>query len=383
MKLGQWISFLCIIIACVLLWQARSILLLVFTAVVLATALNGVVQRLGRSGMKRSRAVLLTILTTFLIITLAVYSIVPPFASQLFKLLSLVPVGLTRVVRWVEDLFNNRPTWLENVDFPDTSDLIEQAQPLLQSFVPNFFDFFSGSLSVVLQVLLLTILTLMLLANPGAYRQAMIQIFPSFYRRRADTILLDCEIALRNWMGGALISSSVVAVLSALGLWALNIQFVLAQALLAGLLNFIPNLGPTLSMIFPLTVAALDAPWKVIAVIILYIVIQNLESYWITPTVMANQVSLLPAMTLAAQLIFASLFGFMGLLLALPLAVVAKTLVQEVLIKDIMNNWGSKTYHEPPGLPEMVIATGAKPPNSSVDRSPDRDSEPPVDSDSI
>jgi predicted PurR-regulated permease PerM len=179
----------------------------------------------------------------------------------------------------------------------------------------------------------------MLLANPMAYRRAVVRMFPSFYRDRIDTVLGKCEIALGNWMGGALISSTVVALLTAIGLWALQIQFVLAQALLAGLLNFIPNLGPTLSMVFPLTVAALDAPWKVIAVLILYIVIQNLESYLITPTIMANQVSLLPAMTLAAQLIFARFFGFLGLLLALPLAVIAKTFIQEILIKDILDQW--------------------------------------------
>lgn len=76
-----------------------------------------------------------------------------------------------------------------------------------------------------------------------------------------------------------------------------------------------------------------------VAVLILYLVIQNLEAYVITPTIMANQVSLLPAMTLAAQLIFARFFGFLGLLLALPLAVIAKTFIQEILIKDILDQW--------------------------------------------
>ena len=347
MKLGQWVSFLGIIISLILLWQARNILLLVFTAVVLATALNSIAVRFRKSGMRRDRAVMLTLLLSFLLITLFTYLIVPPFANQLLKLGALVPQGFTRVVAWLEELLNNRPAWLENVQLPSAASLIQEAQPVLRAAVPNFFSFFSGSLSVVLQILLLTILTLMLLANPEAYRRAIIRLFPSFYRHRADAIFLECETALVSWMGGALISSTAVAVLSAIGLWVLGIQFVLAQALLAGLLNFIPNLGPTLSMVFPLTVAALDAPWKVVAVIILYIVIQNLESYWLTPTVMANQVSLLPAMTLAAQLVFASLFGFMGLLLALPLAVVAKTLIQEVLVKDILDNWRSEKYREP------------------------------------
>jgi predicted PurR-regulated permease PerM len=352
-KLGQWISFLGIVIALILLWQARQILLLVFTAVVLATALNSVVERFRRAGIQRNRAVMLTLAIAFLVTVLVVYLIVPPFASQVWKLIGLVPSGFSRMVSDLETLLNNRPSWLEGVKLPSPANLIAEVQPFLKAVLPNFFDFFSGTLAAAVKVLLLIILTLMLLADPKAYRSAVIQLFPSFYRRRADAIFLECEVALSSWMGGALISSTAVAVLSAIGLWALQIQFVLAQALLAGLLNFIPNLGPTLSMVFPLTVAALDAPWKVVAVVILYIVIQNLESYWITPTIMANQVSLLPAMTLAAQLVFASLFGFMGLLLALPLAVVAKTLIQEVVIKDIMNNWSSSQYREPVEQPEI------------------------------
>jgi predicted PurR-regulated permease PerM len=327
------------VLVLVFLWQIRQVLLLLFTAVVLATALNGIVRQFVKLGIVRSRAVLLTVSFSFLLSLLFIYLIVPPFLDQFLQLVALVPKGFVIVVTWVETLLNNRPDWLADVELPSPSSLIDEIQPFLRAVVPNFFAIFSGSLAVVLQVLLLIILTLMLLANPLAYRHAIVQLFPSFYRNRIDAVLDDCELALRSWLGGALISSTVVASLSAIGLWALGIQFVLAQALLAGLLNFIPNIGPTLSMVFPLTVAALDAPWKVIAVLILYIVIQNLEAYLITPTIMANQVSLLPAMTLAAQLIFARFFGFLGLLLALPLAVIAKTFIQEILIKDILDQW--------------------------------------------
>ncbi|MGA1475836.1 MAG: AI-2E family transporter, partial [Prochlorothrix sp.] len=67
--------------------------------------------------------------------------------------------------------------------------------------------------------------------------------------------------------------------------------------------------------------------------------IQNLESYWLTPTVMAKQVSLLPALTLIAQIFFATVFGLLGLILALPLAVVAKVWIQELLVRDILDSW--------------------------------------------
>ena len=119
-------------------------------------------------------------------------------------------------------------------------------------------------------------------------------------------------------------------------------KLVLANALLAGLLNVIPNVGPTISTVFPMAVAILDAPWKAAAVLGSYILIQNLESYLITPSVMHHQVKLLPGLTLAAQFIFTVVFGPIGLLMALPLAVVFQVLIREVLIHDVLDRWKSK-----------------------------------------
>ena len=94
---------------------------------------------------------------------------------------------------------------------------------------------------------------------------------PSFYRRRARSILYECGKALSNWMVGVLISSLFVAILAGIGLYLLGVKLVIANALLAGILNVIPNVGPVISTIFPLSVALLAEPWKAVAVLILYI----------------------------------------------------------------------------------------------------------------
>jgi predicted PurR-regulated permease PerM len=88
-----------------------------------------------------------------------------------------------------------------------------------------------------------------------------------------------------------------------------------------------------------MAIALIEAPWKSLAVLILYIAIQQVESNLLTPIVMAQQVSLLPAVTLLAQLFFATFFGFLGLFLALPLTVVGQVWLKEVLIKDILDRW--------------------------------------------
>jgi predicted PurR-regulated permease PerM len=152
-------------------------------------------------------------------------------------------------------------------------------------------------------------------------------------------VLLLCGDALSSWMGGVLISSLCVALLAGIGLSLLGVKLVVANALLAGLLNVIPNIGPTLSTVFPMSVALLVSPWKALAVLGLYVLVQNLESYVITPSVMHHQVKLLPGLTLAAQLLFTVLFGPLGLLLALPLAVCLQVVIREVLIRDVLDPW--------------------------------------------
>ncbi|MBE9076018.1 AI-2E family transporter [Romeria aff. gracilis LEGE 07310] len=346
MKLGEWLGLICLAAALYILWQIRPLLLLLFAAVVIAIALNSLALQVQRLGLSRRAALPIVIIGSMLVGALFGLGIVPPFIEQFSLLIDLVLNGIDTLPSRLEMLAESLPEPLqlpEQLRFPDLSDffawLTAPDSAALDVF-SNFFSFFNSSLQVLLQLLLVSVLALMLLFNPEAYRSAILRMFPAFYRHRADVIFGQCEVALGNWLGGILISSLFVFALSFLGLSLLGINLVLAHALLAGILNFIPNIGPTLSVAFPMMVALLSPePWKAIAVFILYLIIQQIEAYLLTPTVMARQVNLLPAFTLAAQIFFASIFGFLGLLLALPLTVVAKIWIQELVIQDILDGW--------------------------------------------
>ncbi|MEZ2234432.1 AI-2E family transporter [Microcoleus sp.] len=340
MKLGQWMGLLALIASCYILWQIRQALLLLFAAVVLATALNRLARYLQKFRLKRSIAVLLSISFLVLIFVGLFLIIVPPFTQQFQQLTQRAPQGIAKLNEWIDQIetrfsgqFGQR---LPNLD---VNDIMQQLQPLFKQLVGGAGAFVGNTLGVILSFLLVLVLTLMTLAEPQSYRQAFIQLFPSFYRRRVDGILDECEIALGRWAIGALISMSVITLLSLIGLSVLQVPLALAHAVVAGLLNLIPNIGPGLSVIPPMTIALLDSPLKSGLVLLLYFLIQQFESNLLTPYVMAQQVSLLPAVTLIAQVFFATFFGFLGLLLALPLTVVAQVWIREVLIKDILNQW--------------------------------------------
>ena len=345
MKLGQWIGLIAIVLSLYILWQIREVLLLVFAAVVLATTLNRLAKRFQRSGMKRGFAVLLSVAIFFAGIVGFFWLIVPPFAQQFQELTYRVPQGFGRFNSWLDGLRSRIPTELIPY-IPDLNSLIQQAQPIANRVLGNSFAFVSGSLEIVLKVLLVLVLTGMTLANPVAYRKVFVRLFPSFYRRRVEGILDQCEVSLGGWVIGALIAMGVVGLMSVIGLSILGVKAALALGVLAGFLNLIPNLGPTLSVVPAMAIALLDEPWKAVAVLILYFFIQQTESNFITPIVMAHQVSLLPAVTLISQLFFVTFFGFLGLFLALPLTVVAKIWLQEVLIKDVLDQWGNNHRKE-------------------------------------
>jgi predicted PurR-regulated permease PerM len=291
-------------------------------------------------GWRRDRALLVTAALVLLGGFLFLWLILPLFIDQFQELLDLVPKGFEKLVTWFEQLQANPPEWLPTSDFqlvPDLANLLQQMTTIGGRVFDNFLTFFSNSVVIILQVLLLTVLTLMMLVNPLAYRRLLLRLFPSGYRQRADDILSRCEAALLSWLGGVAFSSLFVASLSFVGLLVLGVPYAFAHAVLAGLFNFIPNLGPTLSAVFPLFVAFLQSPGKAALVVILYVLIQNLESYWFTPMAMQKQVALLPAATLIAQIFFATFLGPLGLILALPLAVVSKTWIEEAWIKDVLD----------------------------------------------
>lgn len=346
MKLGEWIALLALVASVYILWQIKEVLLLVFAAVVLANSLNLFARWLRKKlGIQRSIAVLIAI--GFLVAALALFFqiIVPAFAKQIQEIYVLVPQGIRQLNTWVNSVDDVVPDNLERY-VPDVDDLIQQATPFGNRLLGGSFAFFSSSLGSLLNVLLIVVLGIMMLVNPAAYRGGFVQLFPSFYRRRVEGILEECESSLGSWIVGALISMTVIAVLSTVGLSIIGVKAALANGVLAGLLNFIPNLGPTFSVIPPMAIALLDSPVKALLVLGLYVAIQQFESNFLTPYVMSQQVNLLPAVTLLAQVFFATIFGFWGLLLALPLVVVCQIWIRRVLVEDIMDPWNTPLHNK-------------------------------------
>lgn len=337
MKFLQWLSLIILVASLFLLWRIREVLLLGFAAVVIATVLNHIAHKMQRWIRGRRAAMLVLLGGILLLLTVGFAIIVPPFINQLDQLISLIPIGIERLRLWLEMVEKNVPiTWLDNVQ--GINRFLNYLQTLnMNLMLGRFFLWFSNTLSITLNLLLVFVLTIMLLVDPLPYQRTFVHAFPASVRRQVWDVLEACDDAIAGWFLGVLFNMSIIATLSSLGLWLLQVPLPLANGLLAGFLAFIPNLGPALSVVPPIAIALLEGPWKAVSVVVLYVIIQQLESNILTPVVMQKQVSLLPAITLISQIIFAVLFGFLGLLLALPLVLVAKIWLQEFWVKPILD----------------------------------------------
>ena len=350
MTLGKWLGLLAVVAALALLWSLRHAVLLIFAGVVIAMALCtlvGAVQK--KLGCTRPLAVLLSLFGILVIVLVAGTTLIPPFVQQFGELISKLPAAATELVKLVHGglegtsrmVYGNRGeelTWLKSA-LPGSGDRQEALGASLNAALLRLLGLAGNIGNGLIQCLFVLAVALMITTQPHAYREVALQLVPSFYRPRARAVLLQCGEALSAWMVGVLISSLCVGTMAAIGLSLLGVKQVAANAVLAGLLNIIPNVGPTLSTLFPISAALLEAPWKAVLVLILYIIIQNFESYLITPSVMHHQLKLLPGLTLSAQLLFTLMFGPLGLLLALPLAVCVQVILREVFIRDILDPW--------------------------------------------
>ncbi|MEM9566796.1 MAG: AI-2E family transporter [Cyanobacteria bacterium P01_E01_bin.34] len=336
MKIAQWAGLIALCTLVYLLWQVRQLVMLLFAGIALAVAIDTLARVPQRYGWRRGPSVAIAFLTVIFSLVLLGLLVFPPLIEQIAQLVTLVPVALGEIQGLADRLVERFPT---TVEFPNLRDLFNTLSPQTTQFVTQSLMFLNSSLNIAIGIFLVVILTILLLLNPIAYVEAFVRIFPAFYRSRIRYILKQCDRALRGWSAGIAINSIFIASLSAIGLWLIGVPLVLAHATIAGIMNFIPNIGPTLSVLPPLVVALTVDPIKAIGVLILYVILQNVESAVLTPIVMSRQVALLPGFILLAQLFFASFFGFLGLFLALPLAAVMQVWIKEVVVIDVLDRW--------------------------------------------
>jgi predicted PurR-regulated permease PerM len=191
-------------------------------------------------------------------------------------------------------------------------------------------------------VVVILFLALFLAFDPEHYKRLLVQLAPVGRRDRAREVIDSAAVSMWRWTLARLLSMAAVCVAATIGFWIIGMPLALILGVFAGLMNFIPNLGPLIWLAPTMLLALMQSPAQALYVGILFVVVQTAEGYVITPLVQQRMVHLSPAVALGVQVIFGALWGFAGLALATPFAAIALVLIQKLYIEDVLGDSGTQ-----------------------------------------
>jgi predicted PurR-regulated permease PerM len=175
-------------------------------------------------------------------------------------------------------------------------------------------------------------------AEPKLYHDGLMHLFPHRARNKAGEVLTQMATVLRKWLVTQLIAMVVIGSVTAAAMFFLNVKAALALGFIAGVLEFVPTVGPILSAIPAIAMGFVDGPEKVLAVIVAYWGIQFLENNLLIPFLMRGGMDLPPALTLVAQALLTLIFGFLGLMVAVPLTAAVLVPIKLLWVRDTIGD---------------------------------------------
>ena len=302
--------------------QIFDIIILIFISIILLSALLRPVEWLNSRKIPRVLSVLLVYLILLALIAFTIAIIIPPLVIQTSDLISRLPQIISTINNFLT--FNKIP--VENL----SGVIAGQIQQLAQNFLAISKAIFSS----IFILITIFVFTFYLLLEWKSATKFFASPFSGKKEKKVNNIIAKVESGLGGWVRGQLTLSIIVGILTFIGLTILQIPFALPLALIAGILEIIPIVGPIISSIPAILVGLTVSPILALAVAALFFVVQQLENHIIVPMVMSKVVGLQPPVVIIALLIGAKLAGIGGAFLAVPALVVARIFIQELLTED-------------------------------------------------
>jgi predicted PurR-regulated permease PerM len=322
----QVVLILAAVAVALLLWQLTYVLLMVFAAILLAVLLRVIASPIRRYAKVPERpAVILAVVVVVAVLAGFLVLLGAQIQAQAAALIDSLPdlvdtaesrLGLDGLGAWLRE---------QQLSFLDDG-----------SLVLNVASYSAAIFSVAGYLVVVIAAGIYLALSPSTYLEGALLLVPPDRQPKARELATTLGRALGLWLMGQLASMLLVGVFTTIGLWLLGVPSALALGVIAGLLEFVPLIGSIAAAVPAILVALAESPTLALGVLLLYIVLQQAEGNLIVPLVQQRTVDLPPVVTIFAIIAFGALFGFMGLLLATPLAVVCLVLVKKLWVNDTL-----------------------------------------------
>lgn len=301
-------------------------LAIIAMGVVVAMAFAPVTEFFGQ-WLSRSLAILLSYFLFVLVIIGIGLIVFPPLINQAQEASSDLP-----------DLIDNAQNWIEQVSFLDSESLVDTVRSQLGSFTSTLVRLPIAIVSSLLDILLVLVISLYWLIQLPEMKKFTLSLFPANEKSRVGSVLAKMGQSMGGFIRAAVINGIIVGLLTYIALVIIGVDFPLVLALLAGVLEIIPVVGPIIAGITIVLVALLQSPTTALIVLVFEVVMQQVENNVLVPNIMRTQAEISPLLTLLALFVGSAVGGVLGALVAIPLAAALSVMVVEV-IGPVIRRW--------------------------------------------
>ncbi|HEY8605635.1 MAG TPA: AI-2E family transporter [Noviherbaspirillum sp.] len=320
------------VLAASIIWLAPNVLLLIFACILVAILLYDMGRKLREwTGVPHWAAMVMVVALLLLVIVGGGWLMAPQIASQATELMQAIPLSLQQL----QESMARHPMLEQAVQgMPPPEELAKN----MASVLPKAGLLFSGVLGVLGNVAIIAFVGIYLAAQPRPYIDGIVTLVPRRKRARAREVLDELGRTLGQWLAGKAVSMLVVGVVTTAGLALLGVPLALVLGIIAGLLDFVPYVGPIVAGVPAVLIAFTESPALAGWVAVLFLAIQIAEGYLLMPLIERRTVSLPPALTIVVQVLLGALFGMAGVALATPLAAVGAVLVTMLYVQDMLGD---------------------------------------------
>ena len=321
-----------LLVASYFVYQIAVVVLVLLLTLLFSVIISAPVDYLEHRGVSRGLGTLLVFGALVLGIWIAGVALAPTVTEQAIQLWDTFPELIENAQDHLEQL--REALGLGTSFGLGSLDVVDSARNFLSGGTLTTVANVGASVaSVISYVVVIVIATIYSVARPRPLIEGFVAFFPAGRRQEVREILREMYETVQRWFVGQLASMLIIGVLSTVALYLIGVPFALLLGMFSGLISFIPFVGPLISVIPPLLLALIGTPIDALWVILAYAAIQTIESYLIQPLIMSRAVSLHPAVVMFALLIMGTLFGFVGVLIAVPLVAALAVLLRELWIE--------------------------------------------------
>jgi len=306
-----------ILLGLVLIYLIRDILLIVLVAIILAAAINGPVSWLQKHRIPRLLGVIFIYLFILLLVASIVTLVFPPLSEQVKQLATHFPEFMEKISLNVQELWGKYQTE------SNLQALLDKLSNNLSQAASNIFGTIINLFGGLFSAVVVLVISFYLAVQERGVRKLLVSLTPQEHQHYLSDLIDRIQIKIGNWLRGQLLLMLIVGILVFIGLYFLGVEYALTLALVAGILEIVPYAGPIMAAVPAVILAFTQSPLLALLVVILYIIVQQLENYVLTPQIMKKAVGLNPIVIIIVMLIGAKLAGVMGIILSVPLTAAA------------------------------------------------------------